>query len=137
MQRTASADTDDNSVDFVSADASPGAANPIDGGGGGGEPGPLRIHDIQGDTWLSPHAGEQVTNVPGIVTAVRLAGSSRGFWIQDPNPDTDPATSEGIFVFTGSARRSRSATRCSCRARSATSTRSHRATRWRPRRTCR
>jgi predicted extracellular nuclease len=100
VSRTASADTDHNNVDFVSAAASPGAANPIDGGGGGGgEPGPLRIHDIQGDTWLSPHAGEQVTNVPGIVTAVRPTGSSRGFWFQDPNADNDPATSEGMFVF--------------------------------------
>ena len=36
----------------------------------------------------------------------------RGFWIQDPTPDADPATSEGLFVFTGSPRRrSPSATR--------------------------
>ena len=51
------------------------------------------------------------------------AGSSRGYWIQDPDPDSSPATSEGIFVFTSSPRRWRSATRCSCRAPSATSTR--------------
>ena len=38
----------------------------------------------------------------GIVTGVRTYGSSRGFWIQDPNPDADPATSEGVFVFTSS-----------------------------------
>jgi predicted extracellular nuclease len=38
--------------------------------------------------------------VPGIVTAIRTAGSSRGYWIQDPAPDADPATSEGVFVFT-------------------------------------
>ncbi|MEK8170314.1 hypothetical protein NKH77_13190 [Streptomyces sp. M19] len=25
-----------------------------------------------------------------------------GFWLQDPHPDRDPATSEGVFVFTGS-----------------------------------
>src|SRR6202041_3126155 len=30
-------------------------------------------------------------------------GSSKGYWIQDPNPDSNPATSEGIFVFTSSA----------------------------------
>ena len=30
-------------------------------------------------------------------------GSSKGFWIQDPDPDADPATSEGVFVFTSSA----------------------------------
>ncbi|MFE1015659.1 endonuclease/exonuclease/phosphatase family protein [Streptomyces sp. NPDC058794] len=62
----------------------------------------VRIHDIQGGTRLSPYAGEQVTDVAGIVTGVRGYGSSRGFWIQDPRPDADPATSEGVFVFTGS-----------------------------------
>ena len=33
--------------------------------------------------------------VPGVVTAT----SATGFWMQDPEPDADPATSEGIFVF--------------------------------------
>ncbi|RNF87308.1 endonuclease/exonuclease/phosphatase family protein [Streptomyces botrytidirepellens] len=61
-----------------------------------------RIHDIQGSTRISPLAGKQVTDVPGTVTAVRSFGSSRGFWIQDPRPDDDQATSEAIFVFTGS-----------------------------------
>ncbi|UWM48502.1 endonuclease/exonuclease/phosphatase [Streptomyces carpaticus] len=65
-------------------------------------PGELRIHDIQGNTRVSPHVGEQVTDVAGIVTGVRAYGS-RGFWIQDPRPDDDPATSEGIFVFTNAA----------------------------------
>ncbi|MFE4049677.1 endonuclease/exonuclease/phosphatase family protein [Streptomyces sp. YIM B13518] len=62
----------------------------------------VRIHDVQGDTRTSPLAGEQVTGVTGIVTGVRTYGSSRGFWIQDPAPDADPATSEGVFVFTSS-----------------------------------
>ncbi|MBR8641043.1 endonuclease/exonuclease/phosphatase [Streptomyces tuirus] len=62
----------------------------------------VRIHDIQGSTRTSPYAGRQVTDVTGIVTGIRTYGSSRGFWIQDPNPDADPATSEGVFVFTGS-----------------------------------
>ncbi|MFJ3792427.1 endonuclease/exonuclease/phosphatase family protein [Kitasatospora sp. NPDC090091] len=66
------------------------------------EPGSLRIHDIQGGTRISPQAGKAVTGVPGIVTGVRAYGS-KGFWIQDPNPDADPATSEGVFVFTGGA----------------------------------
>ncbi len=65
----------------------------------------LRIHDIQGDTRISPYAGEQVSEVTGIVTGIRTYGSSRGFWIQDPAPDSDPATSEGVFVFTGSTPR--------------------------------
>ncbi|MCC3768308.1 endonuclease/exonuclease/phosphatase family protein [Streptomyces sp. UNOC14_S4] len=62
----------------------------------------VRIHDIQGSTRISPFAGRQVDGVPGVVTAVRAFGSARGFWLQDPEPDADPATSEGIFVFTGS-----------------------------------
>ncbi|MFF8988721.1 endonuclease/exonuclease/phosphatase family protein [Streptomyces sp. NPDC014983] len=63
----------------------------------------VRIHDIQGTTRLSPYAGQKVTDVPGIVTATRGYGSSKGFWMQDATPDDDPATSEGIFVFTSSA----------------------------------
>ncbi|MEV6958395.1 endonuclease/exonuclease/phosphatase family protein [Streptomyces sp. NPDC051207] len=63
----------------------------------------VRVHDIQGSTRISAYAGKQVTGVTGIVTGVRTYGSSRGFWMQDPNPDADPATSEGLFVFTSSA----------------------------------
>ncbi|WP_046733022.1 endonuclease/exonuclease/phosphatase family protein [Streptomyces humi] len=62
----------------------------------------LRIHDVQGTTRISPYAGQKVTDVPGIVTATRTYGSSKGFWLQDPTPDDDPATSEGVFVFTSS-----------------------------------
>ncbi|GGZ43856.1 hypothetical protein GCM10010387_42720 [Streptomyces inusitatus] len=61
----------------------------------------VRIHDIQGATRISPLAGQPVADVPGIVTGVRGYGSSRGFWFQDSAPDADPATSEGVFVFTG------------------------------------
>ena len=62
-------------------------------------PPPTFIHDIQGAAHISPLVGQTPGNVPGIVTAKR----SNGFNLQDPNPDTDPATSEGIFVFTSSA----------------------------------
>ncbi|MFG2635332.1 endonuclease/exonuclease/phosphatase family protein [Streptomyces sp. NPDC048362] len=62
----------------------------------------VRVHDIQGTTRISPFAGQKVTDVPGIVTATRTYGSSKGFWLQDPTPDDNPATSEGVFVFTGS-----------------------------------
>ena len=62
-------------------------------------PGSIRIHDIQGAAHTSPLAAQSVTGVPGIVTAVR----SNGFYLQDPNPDANDATSEGIFVFTSSA----------------------------------
>ncbi|MDZ8054512.1 MAG: SdiA-regulated domain-containing protein [Aulosira sp. ZfuVER01] len=58
-----------------------------------------RIHDIQGAGHISPLNGQNVTNVPGIVTAI----ASNGFYLQDPIPDNDDRTSEGIFVFTSSA----------------------------------
>jgi endonuclease/exonuclease/phosphatase family metal-dependent hydrolase len=58
----------------------------------------LRIHDIQGRQHLSPYRGFLVADVPGIVTATRF----NGFYIQDPRPDRDPRTSEGVFIFTGS-----------------------------------
>jgi uncharacterized protein len=58
-----------------------------------------RIRDIQGVNHISPRLGQAVSNVPGIVTGKK----SNGFYMQDPLPDNDVATSEGIFVFTGSA----------------------------------
>ncbi len=60
---------------------------------------PTPIHDIQGAGHRSPLSGTLVKNVPGVVTAKR----TNGFYMQDPNADADPATSEGIFVFTSSA----------------------------------
>ncbi|WP_372511139.1 endonuclease/exonuclease/phosphatase family protein [Streptomyces cylindrosporus] len=110
VSRAASlADTDDNSADFTAGTPTPtnSAGDTASGGSGGGTggptaPGPFRIHDIQGTTRISPLKGQSVVGVPGIVTAVRTTGS-KGYWIQDPNPDSDPATSEGLFVYTGSA----------------------------------
>ena len=105
VQRKDAADSDNNAADFASGAPTPGATN-VGGDGGGtgdGEPGPLRIHDIQDSSWLAAHNGEQVTNVPGIVTgdphrpAAAAATGSR-----TPIPDSNPATSEGIFVFTSS-----------------------------------
>ena len=60
---------------------------------------PSFIHEIQGAAHISPKSGQLVSSVPGIVTAK----TSNGFWMQDPNPDANDATSEGIFVFTSSA----------------------------------
>jgi YVTN family beta-propeller protein len=59
---------------------------------------PTRISEIQGAGHVSPLAGKPVTTT-GIVTAV----TANGFYLQDPNPDANIATSEGIFVFRGSA----------------------------------
>jgi predicted extracellular nuclease len=55
-----------------------------------------RIHEIQGAAHVSPLNNQLVGNVPGIVTA-KL---SNGYYMQDPSPDADAATSEAIFVFT-------------------------------------
>ena len=62
-----------------------------------------KIHDIQGNGTTSPLTGQNVFT-RGIVTAIKQ-GSSGGFFIQEPDAtvDTDPNTSEGIFVFTGSS----------------------------------
>ncbi|MBL8773441.1 MAG: endonuclease/exonuclease/phosphatase family protein [Phenylobacterium sp.] len=62
---------------------------------------PVPIHDIQGAGHISPLNGAHVFTT-GIVTAIDTTGA-RGFWIQDPNPDANDATSEAIFVFTGAA----------------------------------
>ncbi|SEE47929.1 hypothetical protein SAMN05216489_06780 [Streptomyces sp. 3213] len=106
------ADTDDNAADFTAGTPSPvnsAGQTPGSGDGGGGDggsptdPGTVRVHDIQGTTRLSPYAGQTVTRVPGIVTGVRSSGSL-GYWIQDPTPDTDPRTSEAVFVYTGSTK---------------------------------
>jgi len=58
------------------------------------------IHDIQGPGAASPIVGSVVTT-RGLVTGV----TPNGFFLQeeDANVDADPATSEGIFVFTSSA----------------------------------
>jgi predicted extracellular nuclease len=58
---------------------------------------PVRIADIQGAQHLSPLNGKAVQSVEGIVTAI----ASNGFYMQDPLPDSNPATSDGILVFTG------------------------------------
>jgi predicted extracellular nuclease len=56
------------------------------------------IHTIQGSGATSPLTGMSVVT-RGIVTGVK----SNGFFIQDASPDADPATSEGVVVFTSSA----------------------------------
>ncbi|MEV5966431.1 lamin tail domain-containing protein [Kribbella sp. NPDC051952] len=91
----ATKDTDNNSTDFAAGNPSPGTVTstptepPVD----------AKIHDIQGAAHRSPLAGKLVQNVTGVVTAK----TTNGFWFQDTQPDTNPATSEGVFVFTSSA----------------------------------
>jgi uncharacterized protein len=88
-------DTGVNNADFLFGPITPGAVNDCPA-----PPSPAAINEIQGATHISPLVGEDVVTI-GIVTAVR----SIGFWMQEPDAsaDADPATSDGIFVFTGSA----------------------------------
>src|SRR5204863_393167 len=94
--RGGAGDTDNNAADFTTG--------PPDPAGSGGPPPPppgvpAKIHEIQGASHVSPLVGKQVTDVTGIVYA--KAGNQ--FWMQDPAPDADPATSEGIAVFGSTA----------------------------------
>jgi uncharacterized protein len=87
-------DTDNNAADFTA-----GPPNPRNTGGAPPPPPPSKaIHEIQGAAHRSPLAGTAVTT-----TGVVIAVGKFGFWIEDPAPDTDPATSEGLFVFTSRA----------------------------------
>ena len=60
---------------------------------------PVEIHDVQGAAHLSPSRRALVSGLAGVVTA-KLGN---GFYLQDPTPDANDATSEAIFVFTSSA----------------------------------
>lgn len=86
-----SADTDNNAADFTAA--APAPQNSTSGSSCTG----TRIHDVQGAGHLSSYSS--VTGLPGVVTAK----STTGFWMQDPCPDSNVATSEGILVYTSSA----------------------------------
>lgn len=86
-------DTNNNSADFLLAVITPGAASTCPP-----PPTAALIRDIQGAGHVSPVVNQRFIT-QGIVTAVR----SNGFNIQDPNPDSNNATSEGILVFTNSA----------------------------------
>lgn len=59
------------------------------------------IFEIQGSGLASPFVGQTVKTLDNVVTGV----AANGFFIQTPESraDADPETSNGIFVFTGSA----------------------------------
>ncbi|MBA9004123.1 ExeM/NucH family extracellular endonuclease [Thermomonospora cellulosilytica] len=63
-----------------------------------------RIAQVQGPGEATPLNGSTV-RVEGVVTADFQRGDQLGgFFVQDPDPDDDPATSEGLFVFAGTSR---------------------------------
>lgn len=68
--------------------------------GGCGAPPLSFVHDVQGAGAVSPFAGLPV-RVEGVVTGLK----SNGFFLQEEvsDYDADPATSEGIYVFTSFA----------------------------------
>ena len=95
-------DSNNNSADFtVGAPAPRNSASAAlvcgTGGGGGGTPTDLAIFQIQGSSAQSTYAG-QLVRTTGVVTH----RTSNGFFIQDVTGDGNPATSDGLFVFTGS-----------------------------------
>ncbi|WP_229691273.1 lamin tail domain-containing protein, partial [Sphaerisporangium melleum] len=59
-----------------------------------------QIAEVQGAGAASPIAGQAV-RVEGVVTGdYQGTGSLGGFYLQDPTPDADPATSDAVFVYT-------------------------------------
>ena len=93
-----SVDTGSNAADFTV-----GAPNPRNSSAAPPPPVepalPLTIAQIQGAGLQSPYVGQRVVT-EGIVTARKF---NNGFFLQSANDDGNPATSEGVFVFTGSA----------------------------------
>ncbi|WP_067801040.1 ExeM/NucH family extracellular endonuclease [Actinomadura formosensis] len=64
-----------------------------------GTPADHQIADVQGSGTASPLTGRTV-RVEGIVTAdFQRPDQLKGFFIQDPTPDRDPRTSDGLFVY--------------------------------------
>lgn len=87
------------------AESTKGAVNPAQPGGDGGPGEPVvpcagapthEVGAVQGNGNVTPLAGQQVTVRATVVGD--LPGLS-GFFLQDPDGDGDPATSDGIFVF--------------------------------------
>ena len=62
----------------------------------------VRIHDIQGTGQASPMAGATGIMIEGVVVG-DFQGTSllSGFFVQEQHVDSDPLTSEGIFVYEG------------------------------------
>jgi endonuclease/exonuclease/phosphatase family metal-dependent hydrolase len=60
---------------------------------------PTPVRDVQGAGHISPKKDQNVSDVRGIVTVKRPSS----IYIQDPDPDSDDATSEAVLVFGGAA----------------------------------
>jgi predicted extracellular nuclease len=115
-QRTISpfSNTGNNAADFTVAAPTPAGAGtppPPPPAGCSATPTPpeciagsTTIQDVEGTGFLSPLAGQSVDKVEGIVTALGGANSSKGFWMQQDQPDASRSSaSSGVFVFSASA----------------------------------
>ena len=98
-------DTNTNSADFTAATPTPRNSTTVvdcagggGGGGGGTPPVAAAIYTIQGSGATSPMVGVAVIT-SGVVTKLL----NNGFFMQDLLGDGNPATSDGIFVFTSTA----------------------------------
>ncbi|MFG1866041.1 ExeM/NucH family extracellular endonuclease [Microbispora bryophytorum] len=119
------ADTDDNAADFAAGTPAPrnaatppapcGAVSPSPSASPSASPTPSpsptptgdpcevpanrQIAEVQGSGDTSPLAGQTV-RAEGVVTGdFQAANQLSGFYFQDPTPDADPATSDGLFAF--------------------------------------
>ncbi|MES9541742.1 ExeM/NucH family extracellular endonuclease [Actinomadura sp. NPDC000600] len=64
-----------------------------------GTPADHQISEVQGSGGATPLAGRTV-RVEGVVTAdFQRSDQLKGFFVQDPTPDSDPRTSDGLFVY--------------------------------------
>jgi hypothetical protein len=96
---------------FLGSENTP-TAGTFDNGGGGGGGDTTPIYEIQGASQTSPFVSVDFNNLPAdtftitgdsvVTTAIVTAVDSNGFYLQDPNGDGDIATSDALFVFTGS-----------------------------------
>lgn len=55
----------------------------------------VTIAEINGNKFLSPLNNQNVVGLKGLVTAI----GTNGVFLRSTEPDEDPATSEGLFVF--------------------------------------
>ncbi|MEQ4718478.1 ExeM/NucH family extracellular endonuclease [Nonomuraea sp. B19D2] len=80
----------------VALSASPAAADPA---APCDTPASHRIAQVQGSGAATPLSGQTV-RVEGVVTGdFQRTDQLSGFFLQDPRPDADPATSEGLFAY--------------------------------------
>lgn len=100
-------DTDNNANDFKAVTPTPGAANACGTSSGSvgacGDPA-TKISAIQGSGLSSPLVGS-IANVEAVVVGDFQDRNINGFYLQeeDSDADTEPETSEGLFIFEGSS----------------------------------